>query len=496
MKIKKFILIMNIYFILLLCTISFFSCSESIHDKIDRYLNECYENKQFNGNVLVAKNGHVVYNNFIGIANIDPKDTLQINSQFRLASLSKPFTATAIMMLKEQGKLKYEDDISTYLPEFSPGGITIRHLLTPTSGIIDYESLFETYWDPDQENFHKKKYADNNDVIEMVVKYNPEPIFKIGEKWSYSNTGYVFLALIVSRVSGEPFEVFMKNNIFDPLDMSNTLVYSAIRNDEMANRVYGHRLAINGTDYIPNDFHYMSGIAGDGAMYSTTGDLFKWDRALYTEKLVSRKTLDEAFTPVVLNDSTSYSYGFGWGIDTTLTGKKAVSHGGGWIAARTWLWREIEEKNTIIILTNHTSKYIYEVRKGLTAILHDRPYSVPKINIAEVIGQTIEAKGVDEAIAQYKSIKDSNSGQYNINKWELNNLGYELIKLKRASEAEKIFKLNVEVYPEYAGAYSGLGEAYRILGNKKEAINHFKKSLELYPDSKMVKEKLKELQAN
>ncbi len=197
------------------------------------------------------------------------------------------------MILEERGMLDYEDDIRKYLPELPYLGITIRNLLNHTGGIVEYEDLFEKYWDPVNKNFEDKKYANNDDVIAMFVTYQPELLFKPDDKYAYSNTGYVFLASIVARVAQEPFEVFLKNNIFDPLQMSHTLVYSAIRDDPMENRVYGYRLALNGNDYISHDFHYMSGIAGDGAIYSTTSDLYKWDRALYTEILVSRETLEK-----------------------------------------------------------------------------------------------------------------------------------------------------------------------------------------------------------
>jgi len=478
---------------LILSTLSVYSWSQSTHDKIDAYLKHCFENKLFNGSVLVAKNGAVVYDRFYGIANFKPVDPLQINSQFRLASLSKPFTAMAIMILKERGKLQYEDDISKYLPELPYHGITIHHLLTHTSGIIEYEDLFTPYWDPEHKNFEDKKYASNDDVIEMILKHKPEPLFKPGEKWQYSNTGYVLLASIVSRVAGESFEVFLMNNIFKPLDMSHTLVYSAIRDEQMESRVYGYRLALNGSDFISNDFHYMSGIAGDGAMYSTTGDLYKWDRALYTEKLISGKSLEEAFTPVVLNDSSTHNYGFGWGINSSQSGKKVVSHGGGWIAAKTWLWREIEDDNTIIILTNNTSRYIYDIRQGINLILHDKPYSLPKIGIADVIGKSIVTEGIEAAISQYHQLKKSKSDHFNYNKWELNTLGYQLIRLDKLAEAIEIFKLNVSSYPEYSNAYSGLGEAYLLSGNTESAIENFNKSLELYPDNRIAKQKLKEL---
>jgi len=461
--------------------------------RIDKYLQSCFENNQFNGNVLVAEKGKVIYHKAFGIANIDPVEPLRINSQFRLASVSKQFTAMAIMILKEQGKLNYKDSMQKYLPELPYPGITIRHLLTHTSGIPKYEDLCELYWDIEHENFLDKKYADNDDIIAMLTEYHPDVLFEPGDRYAYSNTGYVLLASIVSRISGEPFEIFMKKNIFDPLEMSHTLVYSAIRDDPMEHRVYGYRLALNGSDHLSNDFHYMSGIAGDGAIYSTTGDLFKWDRALYTEKLVSKSTLEEAFTPAVLNSGKTSNYGFGWGIDTSLTGKKVVSHGGGWIASKTWMLREIDEDNTVIILTNHSSSYIYDIRRAMNLILHDKPYTLPKINISHVIGKTLITQGVEAAVSQYHDLKKTMPERYNFNKWELNSLGYDLIKLEKMTEAIEIFKLNIDAYPEFPRAYNDLGDTYRLNGNPKQAIETFKKTLQMDPDNWYAIKKLKQL---
>lgn len=461
--------------------------------RIDDYLQSCFESDQFNGCILVAGKGKVIYHKAFGIANFDPVIPLQLDSQFRLASVSKQFTAMAIMLLKEQGKLDYDDDMRKYLPKLSYPGITIRHLLNHTSGIPKYEDLCGRYWDPEHEIFLEKKYATNDDIIDMLVEYRPDTLFKPGDRYSYSNTGYVLLASIVSRVSGEPFEIFMKKEIFDLLEMSHTLVYSAIRDDPMDNRVYGYRLALNGSDYLPNDFHYMSGIVGDGAIYSTTGDLFKWDRALYTEKLIPISSLEEAFTPVVLNSGKTSNYGFGWGIDTSLTGKKVVSHGGGWIASRTWILREIEEDNTIIILTNHSSRYFDEIRKGIDLILHDRPYSLPKINISQIIGKTVVTQGIEAAVSQYQDLKKNKSEQYNFSKWELNSLGYDLIKLEKTTEAIEIFKLNIDAHPEFPRAYNDLGDAYRLNGNLEQAIETFEKTLKLDPDNRYAIKKLKQL---
>jgi len=462
-------------------------------DTLDAFFKQCYENKQFNGNVLIAKNGQIIYHKSFGISNINPETPLQLNSQFRLASLAKPFTAMAVMILKERDMLKYEDELIKYIPILPYPGITIRHLLTHTSGIPKYEDLTEKYWDPEHEKFTDKKYVTNDDIIDLLVKYHPAVSSKPGDKYSYSNTGYVLLASIVSRVSGQPFEKFLKDNIFDPLDMTHSLVYSAVRNDKMENRVYGYLLAMNGSDYILNDFHYMSGLAGDGAVYSTTGDLFKWDRALYTEKLVSKAALEEAFTPAVLNDGSITKYGLGWGIEKSFSGKKTVNHGGGWIASRTYLLREIEEDNTVIILTNHTSRHIYSIRKAVSQILHKQSFETPKIGIADIIGKAVINQGVDNAISLYRKLKKLESGKYNFSEWELNGLGYRLIEMDMLPQAIEIFKLNIESYPEFNRVYNDLADAYMLNGDEKSAIENYKKTLEIYPDNWYAIKKLKQI---
>jgi CubicO group peptidase (beta-lactamase class C family) len=242
----------------------------------------------------------------------------------------------------------------------------------------DYMTLFEKHWDPDKERPEEKKLADNDDVIKLLAEYHPPVLFKPGEKWKYSNTGYILLASIVSRAAEEPFEKFLHNNIFKPLDMTRSLVYSAIRDDQMIDRVYGYRLGLEKSGYRANDFHYMNGMAGDGAVYSTTSDLLKWDRALYTEKLVSKETLETAFTPVMLNDGSTYDYGYGWGIGKAKTGKKRVSHGGAWVGFVTFIVRDIEDENIFILLTNHSSRHLKAIRKAVDNILHDKPYTLPK----------------------------------------------------------------------------------------------------------------------
>ena len=330
---------------------------------------------KFNGNALILKNGEIVYQGAFGLRSIDPVDSLQLNSTFRLASVSKQFTAMAIMMLQEEGKLSYEQDIREVIPELPYEGITIRHLLCHQSGLPDYVELLHKNWKPNlKENDPNRFISGNDDIIKMLVAKKPSARFSPGEKFEYSNTGYVLLASIIIRVSGQPFEEFLKKRIFDPVGMTNTCVYPYRPDPDpnMPNRVFGFYTKRNGVGFGSSDCNFLNFAQGDGGIFSTVGDLLKWDRMLYENKLVSESTLNEAFTPGSLNNGKSTNYGFGCFIGKTKSGKKSVSHSGGWVGFMTHIEREIEENNCIIILTNNSAgKNFGMVKDSLLRMLHE-----------------------------------------------------------------------------------------------------------------------------
>jgi len=322
---------------------------------IDSVVQALADTAGFNGNVLISRNGAVVYQKSAGYANYYTREQLNDSSVFELASVSKQFTAMAIMMLKEQGLLKFEDDVTQHLPELPYKGMTIRHFLTHTSGIPDYMELFEEHWD-------SAKIAFNSDIIDLLAKHKPKPLFAPGEKWEYSNTAYALLASIVERVSGQSFADFLKSRIFDPLHMQHSRIYNTRRSQKeiIPNYAFGFIYADSLKEYIlpdsASEYYYVTildGIQGDGVVNSTTGDLFKWDQALYTEQLVKGATLQEAFTPVKLKNDSTFRYGFGWGIDRHERLGKVVSHSGGWPGYGTFIKRFIDRKDCIIILSNN-----------------------------------------------------------------------------------------------------------------------------------------------
>ncbi|MBL4656883.1 MAG: beta-lactamase family protein, partial [Flavobacteriales bacterium] len=215
---------------------------------------------------------------------------------FSVASVSKQFTAMAIMILKEQEKLNYDDKIIKYLPKLPYENITIRHLLTHTSGLVPYHRNFlDEHWD-------KTKIGDNDYLLSLLEEHNPPLVFEPGESWAYNNTGYCLLATIVERVSGLSFEAFLDKYIFAPLGMTSSRVYTKLSNTTPEDYVRGHVYSILRNKYEDADgtgdnrSYYRGGMVGERGVISTTGDLLKWDRALYTEKLVAKQTLEEAFT--------------------------------------------------------------------------------------------------------------------------------------------------------------------------------------------------------
>lgn len=339
-----------------------FQCAQPPQTKeqrLDEYMNYCYENGLFNGVILVAENSNVIYNKAFGLANFESGDSLQTTSSFYLASVSKQFTAMAIMMLMEQNKLSYRDKLSDYFPDFPDFAdqVTIEHLLTHTSGVSD-RFLLDAI----------KPGLANQDVFKLLIKQDSLD-FKPGEKFSYCNSGYMLLSLIIEKVSGLPFHEFMQWNIFVPLDMQHSFVYckekSGITNRAIGYNMYGDK----------DDYNLLT--TGSGGIYSTVEDLFKWDQGLYTEKLVGTVTLQQAFTQYRLNDNSLSPYGFGWAIMEDRLGK-AVAHDGGYVGFRSFIERGLNNRYTVIILSNKGSSQAVGIETAIRNILHNKPFQYPQ----------------------------------------------------------------------------------------------------------------------
>lgn len=307
----------------------------------------------FSGVVLIADKGKPVYHKAFGYRNVETKTPLDTTDIFELASVSKQFTATVIMMLKEEGKLLYDERVEKYLPNLPYPNITIRHLLTHTSGLPDYQAIMDKHWD-------KSKVANNDDILVYLKKYHPPSVFAPGEKYTYSNTGYVLLASIAEKASGKDFIEFCRERIFQPLQMKNTDIRSLEEKKSMENFALGHIYVEEREKYVRADSFpssnytiWLGNRKGPGRISSTAFDLLKWDRALYTEKIISQSALQEAFTAYTLNNDSLSHYGFGWILEEKPGAGKIVWHDGDNPGYKTIIIRLVDKDKTIIVLCNN-----------------------------------------------------------------------------------------------------------------------------------------------
>ena len=446
------------------------------------------------GNILVYRDGEVVFKSADGLRAINPEDSLTLDSQFRLASVSKQFTAVAIMKLKEAGSLDYDQNVNTILKDFPYNTITVRHLLQHTSGLTDYERLIA-------ENFVKqdttKTYILGNDeILKEFYRVNPELDFSPGEKWEYSNTGYLVLATIVEKISGQHFREFLKTQITDPLGMSNTTLYKYQMDADpnMPNRVFGYQLALNQTDKVPNDYDIVNDVRGDGGIYSTLDDLYKWNMALVNYTLISKDYLDEAWSAGTLNNDEKTRYGFGWFLEQDTSKPQTVFHSGGWVGFSTFLYNEIETKSGFILLTNNTTDNYLDILYGISNIREGKPYQMPKTKLAKKMANLILNQDLDSGLAYYHS-KKTDTINYQISEADLNVLGYQLINEDQLESALGVFKLNKAEYPTSANTYDSYGDALLMKGDTLQALSNFKKCFNMDSTLTYARDKILKLEA-
>ena len=314
--------------------------------KIDALLARLVRRDAPGAAVLVISNGRVLHGKGYGLANVEARTPITTKTTFDLASVSKQFTAMAVMMMVERGKLSYSDTLSRFFPSFPPWArrITVRHLLTHTSGIPDYMDAFQEH--PPAVG----KEPTSRDAVTMLSRI-PDPCFLPGEKYEYSNSGYVVLAQIVEKVSGVPFPQFMKKNVFDPLGMTSAIVSDQVRAPSRNRAVSYDASWLFGWRYRDADYTPFNRIYGDGNVNASLEDMYKWDQALYGESLVKQATLVKAFEPMQLNDGTRTNYGFGWRV-VTWHNRRALQHGGAWAGFRSNIVRFPAERLTVIVLSN------------------------------------------------------------------------------------------------------------------------------------------------
>ena len=330
----------------------------------------------FSGTVLVAKDGKVIFEQAYGLANREWNVPNTLDTKFRIGSITKQFTATAILQLAEQGKLKIDDPISTYYadaPE-SWAKVTIRHLLTHTSGIPSYTDL---------PNFAYPMALQDQTPDELIKLTRDKPLlFEPGSEYAYSNSGYVILGYVIVKVSGHPYEVYLKQNILDPLGMQNSgYSYNA---PVIANRASGY--ARRGNEWVNAPYISMTGPFAAGALHSTVGDLLLWDQALYANKPLTAASLQAQFTDY------GHNYGLGWTIDTAF-GRHRIWHGGLINGFTSIISRYPEDRLTVVVLSNYFGAPTERIQNELAGLYYysvgGKPpeFELPEASLADYVGK-------------------------------------------------------------------------------------------------------------
>ncbi|SDL31133.1 CubicO group peptidase, beta-lactamase class C family [Salinimicrobium catena] len=471
-------------FILLLSTAVLFGQNKA--EEIDNLLSKYHEYDQFNGSVLVADGGEVVFSDGYGMANMEYDIPNTPETKHRLGSITKQFTAALVLQLVEEGKLELDHPISTYLPNYEgPAAdvVTIHHLLTHSSGIPSYTSF---------PNFFQDHSRDPSSPKEFVKTFSDSTLqFTPGEKFAYNNSGYFLLGHILEEVTGKSYEQALKERIFDPLNMNNT---GYDRHETiLKNRASGY--ARTGDGYKNAAYLDMSLPYAAGSLYSTVEDLYKWDRALDANEVLSEESKQLMFSSQI--PAGKSQYGYGWMINKMPVGDTGdsipmVAHGGGINGFNTLIVRFPKEDDLIVLLNNTGGAKLSDLAMGINNILHGEEAEMPKKSLAMALFPVFAQDGVEAGLAKYEKLK--NDDTYAINEGEMNQLGYQLLQNGKAKEAIEVFKINVAEFPDSWNTYDSLGEAYMEDRQKEKAIANYEKSIQMNPENENGKKMLKKMQ--
>jgi len=319
--------------------------TQKVSKKLDSVFSRFNKRYDFHGSILVAKNGKLLYSKEVGYADFKKKTKVDKYSVFQLASVSKQFTATAIMILYERELLDLDDLVTKYYPNFPYEEVRIRHLLNHTSGLPKYFWLAEHKWE-------NEKAPTNKQMMQMLADHKVQRFFRPGRNFDYSNTGYFVLASIVEEVTDMKYGDFLETNIFTPLQMSNSFVYSFENDSIEVNQLSGYRV-YRGRYHAKVGGTINDAIVGDKNVYATGEDLFKWINGLNSGKIISDKSLEMMYTKGETIYGRKVPYGFGFRIDTK-NNEKVIYHHGKWNGFSTAI-TQYTDSDLLIIALEHSS---------------------------------------------------------------------------------------------------------------------------------------------
>lgn len=353
-------------------------------DKVDDYIKAEMQRRKIPGvSIAVVRNGEIIKTKGYGLSNIELNVAATPETVYQSGSVGKQFTATLVMMLAEEGKLSLDDKVGKHIPEAPDTwkDITVRHLLTHTSGISP-------------RNFYEKiDFRRDYTEDELLKEIMALPLdFQPGDKWSYSNPGYVTLGILIHKVTGRFYGDLLRERIFQPLGMTTARILDEA--DIIPNRAAGYRL-VDGEWKNQEWVAPQLNTTADGSLYLTVFDLAKWDAALYTEKLLKRSSFDQMWTPARLNNgkNADLGYGFGW-MTGEIRGNRFVRHGGGWQGFSTHILRYVDRKLTVIVLTNLANLNASPIADGIAALYE--PEVAPAVRTAIQVDPKIFAPYIGE----------------------------------------------------------------------------------------------------
>ncbi|AKF82103.1 beta-lactamase [Myxococcus fulvus 124B02] len=462
------------------------AASRKDKEAVERLAARYHALNQFNGSLLVADETGVVLKKGYGQANMEWGIPAGPDTKFRIGSVTKQFTATLILQLVGEGKVRLEDPVTKYLPDYrqdTGSRVTVTHLLNHTSGIPSYTSN-PKFGDVARDPFTVAAFVKEHCSGDLQ--------FEPGTKYAYNNSGYFLLGAIIEKVTGKTYAQVLEERIFKPAGMKNS-GYD-VSATVLPKRAEGYDFKSG--QYVNADYLDMGLPYAAGSIYSTVEDLYLWDQALRGTTLLSEELKKKMTTPGL------DQYGFGvslepFTLDDGKTKLTAVYHGGGINGFSSFFVRVPEKKQVVVALSNvGRGARPRPLSEGVLSILNGVAPKQPLKSIADEVSRILATGTAQQALATYQQLKGGKAGaEYFFGAGELNRVGYDLLRVGRVPEAIEVFKANVEQFPEDGNVHDSLGEAYLAQGNKALAKASYRRSLELDPSNTNAEKVLKELDA-
>ncbi|RFS17429.1 serine hydrolase domain-containing protein [Emticicia sp. C21] len=457
--------------------------AQSKAEKLAEVMKAYHGFNMFDGSVLVAENGKVIYKGAFGMANREWDIPNTVDTKFMIGSVSKPLTAMLMLIQVQKGLVNLDKTISDYLPEYSKKNgsrITIRQLLSHTSGIPNYDIIKDFFPRISRQNYSREDY--------IKLYMDSTLVFEPGKSYYYSSWGYYTLGYIMEKVSGKSYSQLMKEDIFDKLQMNSSGSYYHTR--IVPKRATGYDYIIGG--YTSSDFRDQSNTMGTGDIYSTVEDLFKLHIGISNNSLINQQLTDEMFKPGI----RPWRYGFGWfNQQFRYTPKDSVFanyHLGMTEGFLSFLIRIPSTNSLVVFLCNSSPTHFFGITQSLLRVLYNKPVQL-KQPAHKAMETVIATKGTAEAVKAYPVYKKDTANYY-IDWLAMDQLGNQLFADKRYNDALLIFENNAKEFPQRDLVLISIAKTYEVLKRKDEAIEYYKKAIVANPNNEEPKNRLKELE--